>query len=90
MKAKLIFGCLFAALSTVCVYADETEPKEEYLMLGDEEPKENEYVFAFADNMGVSYQLICGACDDNTVASSDEEETADASTSQNDDEAERV
>ena len=73
MKTKLIFGCLFAALSTACVYADEIEPpKEEYFRLGDKEPTENEYVFAFADKTGVSYQLTCGCCDE-TVASTDEE-----------------
>ena len=77
MKTQLIFGCLFAALTAPALYANDTEPKDEFFNLilsDDEETSKDGYVFAFADNKGLSFQMV-----GDEIASADEDETEETS-----------
>ncbi len=79
MKTQLIFGCLFAALAAPALYANDAEPKDEFFNLilsdDDEETNKEGYLFAFADNKGVSFQMV-----GEEIATAEEDETEETST----------
>ena len=87
MKTQLIFGCLFAALAAPALYANDVEPKDEFFNLilsdDDEETNKEGYVFAFADNKSVSFQMV-----GDEIATA--EEDANEETSSDEDEAPRA
>ncbi|MCP5509012.1 MAG: hypothetical protein H7A39_01165 [Chlamydiales bacterium] len=93
MKTRLMFGCFFAALTATVLHAncDEPkgdEPKDEFFNLvlsGDDETNKEGYLFAFADNKGVSFRMI-----NEEIASADEEKTEETAAEEEAPQAEEV